>query len=136
MPSDELDVAVGLTFSMAGTGLSNRKIEDYTPPGGEVEEIPASHQGTTGALHSIPADLAEMGLWEFVIHHQQDYDWTADLRKKTTGNGCVITMPSGATVAFDGWYKSYKPQRAPINGKMVADVAVKITSVPVITAAA
>ena len=135
MPSDELDVAVGLTFSMTGTNLNLRKIEDFTPPGGEIEEIPASHQGTTGALFSIPADLPEMGTFEFVVHHQQDYDWIADLGKVTTSNGCVVTLPSGATISFDGWLKAYKPQRAPLNNKMVADVTVKITTKPGIVAA-
>ncbi len=136
MASDELDVGVGLTFTMTGTALGARKIEDFTLPGPEVEILPGSHQGTTGALFKIPADLPDYGAFEMVLHHWQDYDYTADIGKVTTGNGCVITSPSGATVSFDGILRSYKPQRTTINDRMLADVMVEITTKPVIVAAA
>lgn len=123
MPSAEVDVATGLTFSLVGTSLSSRKIEDFTLPSGVLEMIQTSHQGTTGGHTYMAADIYEAGSFEFTLQHMQGYDFYADLGVE---GAATITTPSGATITFTGILASYTPQNSTLNGKMLADVSVKV----------
>ena len=132
MPSDELDVGTGCTVTLAGTGLSARQLEDFTPPAAVVDLLPASHQGSTIALDFIPADLADYGEFAGVLHHWQDYDYFADLKTKAS---TTVTLPSGATLVFTGLFYKYEPQSVTLNDRLLADFAIRVCSDVTVTAA-
>jgi len=129
MASPELDVATGLSMTLAGTSISSREIEDFTLPACEIDEVPSSHQGTTECLTFIPADLFDGGYFECSVHHMQGYDYFADVG---ISGACVVTCPSGATVSFTGFIKAYTPRSSTLNGPMLADVRIRVCSDPVI----
>ncbi len=133
MASDEVDIAVGLSIAGFPTVLASRQIVDYTLPACLVDIINKSHQGTTGNHTKMAADLKDGGQLELTVHHFQDYDYWAEVGTEGT---CTVTLPSGATLAFTAVYESYTPQNAPLNGKMVADAVLTVSSNVIVTAAA
>ena len=125
MPSPELDIAVGVSFTFAGaTIIAARNIQDVTLPGAEMDVFDSTDQSTGTAKPFIPADIYDCGTFEFTVQHKQDVDFFKELGNE---GECVITLPAAGTLTFDAVFQSYKPQNTPLNEPMLADVVFKVS---------
>jgi len=130
MPSDPVDVAVGITIVFADSAFT-AEITDVTPPNPSRDSIETSHQGTVDAKSFMPADLYDSGEASFDFHFNPDTDPPVDQPTEAI----TMTFPSGATWVFSGFMTDYAPD-APLNDKMVGSATLKVTGVIVITPAA
>lgn len=129
MASDKVDIAVGMTFSMTGfAGLNALELLDFTEPESSKEMENVSHQGSLKGHGYRAKKLKEGGTLVLIVHHDQDYDYQADVDAALLPVACTLTRPSGATVAFFGILMRYTPQQATLNDKMVAEVEIQVSN--------
>ncbi len=115
--------STGITISMTSTTFE-REILDVTPPGRSVEDIPTSHQGTTGDATYEPAVIAEGNELEFVVHMEPDDEVPVGVEDTFT-----IDYPSsagGAEWSFEGYINNEDPD-APFRDKLTSTITVKVT---------
>ena len=124
--SPELDILTGVSITTWANApiLKARKIVDVTLPGAEIETFDSSDQSTSTARAKIPADVYDCGPLELVVQHKQDVDIYSEIGAV---GSVVLALPnSGSSLAFEGIFKSYKPQNTPFNEPMMADVVIEV----------
>lgn len=129
MASPTYDVATGITVAFGTSGFT-ANIVNITGPSWTRPVFDISHQGTTGHITKVGADLADPG--ELVLHCQFNPDTDVPSYGGDTEE-LTITWPSGATWVVDGIISGYPPA-ADLNAIMTVDVTVSLSGGITITA--
>lgn len=129
--SPDVDVMTGATVASDGDNeafWSAVIVEDIKMPDPSVESIQTTGQGTTGGHTFMPPRLQDNGTFECVVQVQQDTRPTVGRQADDSATeGYTVTWPDTNTDTFEGFVMSAPPQSAPIDGKILMDVVVKIS---------
>lgn len=125
MPSPALDIAVGMSYTLVGSTVTDvMPITDVTLPGAEIEVFDSTSQASTTAKAFIPADLYDCGTFECTVQLKQDADFYDEVG---TIGAVVVTLPfGGSSLAFNGILQSVQPQATTLNEPLFADVVIKV----------
>lgn len=119
---------------LSGVGMEAYEVINITPPGWERGEIDVTHQLST-IRESIPTKLWTPTDVPFTVRWDGLYP-----SGQESGVPCTIKVPpapgysglSGSgwtTIYFDGYIKSFQPA-GDLEGMLIANVTLKITSIP------
>lgn len=114
------DVSQGHTIVFGTSGFS-ANIVDITYPPAQREALDTTHQGTTDAMTSMPADLPNWGPMVFGIQFDAGTDPPIGSAEETV----TITAPDASTWVFTGYMSNYAPD-APRGQVMTGSVTVEV----------
>lgn len=140
MPDTQARIGHGTTFEMADAATPTvftylAEIYDLTPPSDTIDQVEASHMQSPNRTKEYISAMSDPGEVSFSMNYVPGSTSDAALRAaKGKRKWCRITFPSGNQLLFFAELQSYAPT-APTNERMTADVALKVSGQPQLTAA-
>lgn len=120
------------------SGITVAEVTDINPPELSRKEIETTHHQSTGMWQEFIKGLKAAGEVNFTINyvptgstHNAATGVIADFANDTTIDTWTLVFPdSGATTwSFSGFVKKFAP-KAPVDGKLSADITLQVTGQP------
>lgn len=127
--------ALGTTFTFATTEIGS--LSSIGEVGGDADEIDVTTLDSTGGYKEFLQgfkDSGEVALSGYLAAGKNQDDLITAFGAGTASD-CEIEFPSGTTLTFSGYVKSYKVGPAEVNGAIGFSASIRITGAVTFTEA-